>query len=123
VSAGHLVHLHSSVFAAGVDDTEWLSTLRPHRDSWIVLTKDKQIRTRPLERQAMMAAGLRVFALTSANHPSAEQAGIFVRALDKIRRIAKQPGPFIARVSASGHVKIIDKPKPGRRKRRRFTFS
>lgn len=119
-AAGHEVILHHERFPAGSDDVDWLTALHTHRKEWIVLTKDEQIRKNPLERRAYLAAGVRVFALTSANLSSAQQAGAFRRALGRMIRLAQQAGPYIARVTASGDTKIIDRPKPGRRKKHRF---
>jgi hypothetical protein len=60
-----------------------------------------------LERQAFEAAGLRVFALSAANLPGAEQAAAFARALPRIRRLSATQGPFVARVTASGAVDLL----------------
>lgn len=99
---------------------EWLTALREHRTKWIVLTKDEQIRKNPLERRAYIKSGVRVFALTAANLSSAQQAKAFVNALRRILRIAQHAGPYIARVTATGNTKIIERPKPGRRKTHRM---
>ncbi len=56
----------------------------------------------------MTAARLRVFALTSGNLTGAEQGAAFVRALGKMRRVARRPGPYIARVTRNGAVDIIE---------------
>lgn len=102
---GVTVTLHHELFPQGTDDADWLSALASHADL-VVLTKDTRIRRRTIERQAMEAAGLKVFALSSGNLPGADQAAAFVRALPKIRRLARTPGPFIARVTATGAVAL-----------------
>ena len=104
--AGVTVVAHHERFPSGTADTHWLRALADHPD-WLVLTKDRGIQRRPLEQQAYMNAGLRVFALTSANLTGPEQAGAFVRALRKIRKLATRRGPFIAKVTASGAVQIL----------------
>jgi predicted nuclease of predicted toxin-antitoxin system len=100
------VVVHHEAFPAGTDDAAWLKGLARRRDL-IVLTKDTRIRRRALEREALRAAGLRVFALSSGNLPGSEQARAFVRALPRIRRLAGTPGPFIARVTATGGVALV----------------
>lgn len=100
------VVLHHELFPEGADDTAWLTALADRPDL-LVLTKDSRIRRRPLERQAMEAALLRVFALTAGNLSGEDQAAAFVRALPRIRRLARLPGPFIARVTATGAVARI----------------
>lgn len=117
-AAGHVVVLHRDYFPAGADDVVWLTALHERRADWIVLTKDKQIRKRPLEKQALMAAGLRVFALTAADLGTDAQVDAFLKGLRRIGRISRLPGPYIARVTASGDVKIVERPKPGQRKER-----
>jgi hypothetical protein len=73
----------------------------------VVLTKDTRIRRRELERRALHAAGLRVFALSAGNLSGADQAAAFVRALPRMRRLARRPGPFIARVTATGATDLL----------------
>jgi hypothetical protein len=118
--AGHEVILHHERFPSGADDVDWLTALHEHRLQWVVLTKDEQIRKNPLERRAYITSGVRVFALTAANLSSSQQASAFLKALRKIVRTAQQPGPYIARVTGSGNAKIIERPKPGGRKKHRM---
>jgi hypothetical protein len=104
---GVTVVLHHELFPGGTNDTAWLAALSAQPDL-IVLTKDTRIRRRTLEREALQAAGLRVFALSSGNLPGADQGQAFVRALPRIRRLASTPGPFIARVTATGSVALTN---------------
>lgn len=118
-AAGHEVILLSDRFQADVDDEVWLSALFEYRRDWIILTKDTRIRTRSLERLAFIAAGLRVFALTSGDLNGENQAQAFVNGLKRIARLSKQAGPFIAIVSGSGRVAMLEQPKPTRDQKRR----
>ena len=102
-AAGVQVVLHHELFPAGTDDVAWLQALA-QRPDLVVFTKDSRIRRRTLERQAMEAAKLRVFALSAGNLSGVDQASAFVRALPRIRRFATQTGPFVARVTATGSV-------------------
>ena len=124
-AAGHDVVLHRERFSPGTDDVAWLTALYERRAEWVVLTKDKQIRKRPLEKLALMAAGLRVFALTAGELGTDAQVNAFVRGLPRIARISRLSGPYIARVTASGDVKVVERAKPGQRKERtrRKSFS
>ena len=119
-AAGHDIVLHHERFDSGADDVEWLTGLRDEREAYVVLTKDKKINKRPLEKRALMAAGLRVFALTAGELTFEAQADAFVRGLRRIVRVSKLPGPYIALVTASGFVRLIERPKPGLRKKRRM---
>ncbi len=65
-AAGVHVILHHELFPAGTDDEAWLRSLAGRLDA-VVLTKDSRIRKRAIERQALAAARLRVFALSAGN--------------------------------------------------------
>jgi len=72
-----------------------------------VLTKDQRLRYRPLELAALRASQARVFVLTAGNLRGIEIAAVFLAALPRILKILhSRPGPFVARVSRSGHVTI-----------------
>jgi hypothetical protein len=79
-----------------------------------VLTKDKAIRTRPVELQAVKQANVRMFTLSSGNMTGQEMGRIFVDNFLKMGRfMRKHSPPFIARVSTSG-VALVYPAKPGR---------
>lgn len=72
-----------------------------------MLTADKRIRYRSLEREALLAAGVQAFVLTSV--PGPEMGAIFVAALVKMEAMCASHGkrPFIAKVSKGPDVRII----------------
>lgn len=104
---GCSVILHSEVFKPGTLDPDWLTSLAQHRDDWVILTKDTRIRRRELERDALLSAGVRVFALTAGNLSGDAQARAFVRGLRAMVRFSRARGPFIATVTAAGGVKRV----------------
>jgi PIN domain-containing protein len=61
-----------------MEDVDWLPFVGQR--AWVVVTKDKRIRTRPLERQALINAGVRAFILVSGNLKGTEMAAIFAAA-------------------------------------------
>lgn len=68
-----------------------------------MLTKDKAIRRRTVELQAVVDAHVRMFSLSSGNMTGAEMASVFVENCLKMARFIKNhPAPFIARVSRKG---------------------
>ncbi|HEY5708251.1 MAG TPA: hypothetical protein VIS51_02535 [Solirubrobacterales bacterium] len=77
----------------GLDDEAWLADAG--ENDWIVLTKDDAIRRRPAERDALIAAEVRVFCLTNRSLRGAEQAARFVENRERILRQAQTPGPYI----------------------------
>ena len=108
-AAGYSVERHCDCFDSGIDDVALLTALAPRAGELIFLTKDGNIRRRRLELQALKASGLRVFCLTSGNLSGAEQAEAFAGAVKRIVRIARgKAGPFVARVTASSDVELIE---------------
>jgi len=105
IKVGLAVEIHDDHFARDEEDRVWLRVVGER--GWIVLTKDQKLRYRRLEMAALRASRARVFVLTAGNLRGAEIAAVFLAALPRIRRLLRsRPGPFVARVSQSGHVAI-----------------
>ena len=103
--AGLVVEIHDDHFARDEEDRVWLRTVGER--GWVVLTKDQRLRYRPLEIAALRASKARVFVLTAGNLRGIEIAAVFVVALPRICKVLHSaPGPFVARVTQSGHVKV-----------------
>ena len=106
IEAGATVHLHDDYFEQNVEDQEWLAEVGER--GWLVLTKDQWIRRRPLEREALLAANLKVFCFMSGSVPFSEIAEAFAKALPAIRKIADStPPPFIAGIYKDASVRVI----------------
>ena len=107
------VRLARSEFPAGTRDADWLPIVG--KRGWIVLTKDRHIRRRELELQALVNARVRAFVLTAADLTGPEQAAVFVRALPKMLRICQaSKGPLIGAVGNKGGVALLKLPRPRR---------
>jgi len=104
-AAGAVVEPHHKHFAPGTPDPDWLPIVGTH--GWVILTKDRHVRRRPLELNAILASGARAFVLTSADMRGPEQAALFASVLPRIRRLCRQPGPFIATITRTGIVKVV----------------
>jgi predicted nuclease of predicted toxin-antitoxin system len=105
INAGLVVEIHDDHFVRDEEDRVWLKAVGEW--GWVVLTKDQRLRYRPLEVAALRASNARVFVLTAGNLRGTHIAAVFVEALPRIRKVLNsRPGPFIARVSQSGHVTI-----------------
>jgi predicted nuclease of predicted toxin-antitoxin system len=105
IKSGVVVEIHDNHFARDEDDRVWLQKVGSL--GWVVLTKDQKLRYRPLELAALRASNARVFVLTAGNLRGSEIAAAFLAALPRILKILKSnAGPFIARVSRSGHVTV-----------------
>jgi PIN like domain len=94
--AGLVVHTMVEVFGSreqDVADDEWLE--RAGRDGWIVFTKDKRIRYRHVEIEAIRTHGVKAFVLASGNLTGQQQAARFVANLGRIRTVAQEDGPYV----------------------------
>jgi hypothetical protein len=90
------------VVTANVPDAEWLATAG--ENDWVVIMKDRKIRTRPWERQALSEAGVRAFCMTAAgNYSKWRTLQLLVERWDAIERTADAvDGPYICSVTQSG---------------------
>lgn len=70
-----------------------------------MVTKDKAITRRNVERGAMVAAKGKLFVLVPAHMKSRELAELLVSALSRIKSFAdNNEGPFIAKIQRGGRV-------------------
>lgn len=103
---GANVVVHDDRFPQDAKDEEWLQ--EAGRLHWVVLTKDREIKRRKLELDALLTGGVRTFALTRRNLSGDEMAEVFAKALPKmLRLLSSKQGPFIATVSRTGEIKLI----------------
>ena len=100
------MYVHEDYFPADAKDEVWLAEVG--EKNWIVLTKDRKIRYRAIERIALMNAGVGAFILTAGNLDGEEMAQAFVKALPRIHKfLAKHRRPFIANVTSRGQVSLL----------------
>jgi hypothetical protein len=105
IGCGLIVEIHDDHFARDEEDRVWLKTIGER--GWVVLTKDQRLRYRPLEIGALRTSSARVFVLTAGNLRGSGIAAVFLAALPRIYRILRpRSGPFVARVSQTGHIAI-----------------
>ena len=76
-----------------VPDEEWLELAGSR--GWVVLMKDKRIRYRPHEREAIERFRVRCFCLAGRNLPAQQMADQFLRRLPAIASACREPGPFL----------------------------
>lgn len=89
---GEQVHSLAEVFGEQVsqelEDDSWIA----HAGSrgWAALTKDKKIRHRTAEREAVAAHQVPLFALSNGNMGFAEMAGAFLNGMGRIHEICDE---------------------------------
>jgi hypothetical protein len=115
-AAGRIVHTLAEVFGAheeAVTDEEWIA--RAGGENWVVLTKEKGIRTKQAEREVVRRHRVRLFCVTKGGLTGAEQARRLIDNLARIERVAQEPGPYIYAV----HERRVERVwSPSRRRRR-----
>lgn len=106
-SAGATVERLTTHFPKGTDDRAWLALAG--RNGWVVLTRDKRIRYRRLERLVLQAAGVRAFVFTGGNVTLSETAAILAEAVPAIRQVCEREAPpFIYHLGRAGKPRRMD---------------
>lgn len=101
-ACGHVVHTMADVFGEReqqVADQEWLSEAGRH--GWIVLTKDRRIRRRRTEIEAIARHGVSAFVLARGSLGAVAQAECFVDNLDRIIEVSREHGACVYEVRAT----------------------
>lgn len=106
-AAGAKVQRLSAHLPKGTDDRTWLEFAGSQ--DWVVLTRDKRIRYRQLERMALQAARVRAFVFTGGNVTLSDTARILVDSLSSIQAICDEsPGPFVFHIGRTGRPKRME---------------
>jgi hypothetical protein len=89
---------------------EWLRYVGIRQ--WVVVTKDKRIRRRLVEREALVNARVRAFVLGSGNLSGVAIAAVLGAAMPAmLKLIAEQEPPFIARIDQTAQIKLLHPPR------------
>jgi len=104
--AGEMVEPHDDHFAQNTPDAEWL--VEVGRRGWVVLTKDKNIRSNQLEHVALVRANVACFMLGRGDLSAAAMGKIFIDALPVMRRVLRRfEVPLAASLSAGGLMRVL----------------
>ncbi|MFN0009300.1 MAG: hypothetical protein ACKVXR_15460 [Planctomycetota bacterium] len=110
--AGAKVHLHADFFEDAAPDEEWLTMAGTRR--WVVIHRDTRIVNRPIEIEALIAAGVQAFVFDKGNMKMPELSRMVVGYLPTMRRWAvKKPAPFIGKITGNG-LRLIHPKRPRR---------
>lgn len=114
-----LAGTHADVLYAGgsgapAEDTldeVWLAVAG--QEDWVVIARDKKIRSRRGERRAFMDAGVRLFVLTSGGNFTVRQTFDLIEKNWEgvIEYASTHPGPYYCSVTTAGITQLY--PKPG----------
>jgi hypothetical protein len=107
IGAGAKVERLTTHLPRGTADDVWLTLAG--KNGWVVLTRDKRIRYRRLERLALQAAKVRAFVFTGGNVTLKDTAAILAAAVPKIAAIcAAEAGPFVYHIGTAGQPRRMD---------------
>jgi hypothetical protein len=104
--------VHDELFPQATQDVVWLTEAGARR--WVVITRDDRIRYNQLEKQAVLAAKVRFFSITSSSLTGDEAAALIVSALRAMTRLCLEHATtgFIAKISRGPEVRIIEGGRP-----------
>ncbi len=107
-AAGWVLRTHHEIYGERdeqVPDVEWLELCG--RRKMPVLSKDRRLRYRPAEIEAIRRFGVRAFLLTSGSLLAAEQAARFDRSRESIEEKCAADGPVIYAAQVSRIVRVL----------------
>ncbi len=94
-------------FQHDTPDPIWLA--EAGRNDWLVITRDKRVRTRPGERRAISENGVGCFIIGQKQRLSRwDYLKLLASTLDEMERIfARDPRPFIYNVTRTGQFRRV----------------
>ncbi|WP_437572786.1 hypothetical protein [Sorangium sp. So ce542] len=93
-------------FAQNTPDTEWLVEVGRRR--WVVLTKDKNIRSNQLELRALLEAKVACVMLGRGNLTAEAMGNLFSGNLRRIERALRRfQVPLVATLSTGGGLRVL----------------
>ena len=105
-SAGAVVEIHADHFDPDVEDPVWIEFAGSK--GWVILSKDKHLKSNILELRTLLQANTASFLLTNAEATGAQMGRIYLNALPQMLRfLRKFSTPFIATVSNAGIVSLV----------------
>ncbi len=100
---GQRVEIHDDHLPIDATDEDWISLVA--QNGWIAITKDKNIRYRVGEIEAIRAHGARVFVVRAKNATGSDIADVLVAHLEALKRyVMRMPAPFVAGIDRSGKI-------------------
>ena len=104
---GMAVEVHDDHLPQDAPDEDWIA-LVGHR-GWVAITKDRNIRYRASELEAIRRHTARVIVIRMKNATGPEIAELLLKGRRRIARFAaKTPPPFVAGIYGSGTVKAYE---------------
>jgi hypothetical protein len=100
------VEIHKAHFNSDCEDHVWIESVG--RNGWIILTKDKHLRSRQIEVAALMKSNTATFVLANSNATGPQNAETFIKAMPQIFQfIQRFTRPFMAKITPNGSVELV----------------
>ena len=104
---GMTVEVHDDHLPPDAPDEEWIALVG--RMGWVAITKDRNVRYRAAELEAVRGHSARVIVIRMKNATGADIAEVLLKGRRRIARFAaKTPPPFVAGIHGSGMVKAYE---------------
>ena len=105
--AGHAVEVHDDHLPIDAPDEGWIELVASK--GWIALTKDKNIRYRYAEIEAIKKHGARVVVIRAKNVTGTDLATLVVEHYQRIQNFsARTTAPFVAALDRSGSLSLYE---------------
>ena len=94
------------ITSTATKDVQWIPLVA--KNDWVTITRDKAIRRRPAETQAVKNEGAKLFAITSPEKLTIwHQLEIVLSRWRDIERLAKIPGPWMYTLTRTTYRQIL----------------
>lgn len=111
-SEGMAVEVHDDHLPLDAPDEEWIALVGSMR--WVAITKDRNVRYRAAELQAIRRHSARVIVIRMKDATGQDIAEVLVRGRHRIARFsAKTPAPFLAGIYKTAAVIVTAMIRPG----------
>ncbi len=105
--AGEQVEVHDDHLLQNAPDEEWIQLVG--EKGWLAVTKDKNIRYRQSELDAIKEYKARIFVIRAKNVTAEDIGHILLKALGRMKKLsARTKAPFVAAVHGDGSLKLYD---------------
>ena len=97
------VEVHDDHLPPDAPDEDWIALVG--RKGWVAFTKDKNVRYRMAELEAIRKHSARVIVIRMKNATGSDIADVLVKGRRRIARFtARTPAPYVAGIQKSGTV-------------------
>ena len=102
-----MVEVHDDHLPLDAPDEDWIALVG--RRGWVAITKDRNVRYRTAELEAIREHSARVMVVRMKNATGSDIADMLARGRRRIARfVARTPAPFLAGIYVSGAVKAYE---------------